>query len=142
MPENPEALTQGRACVLRDGWEVQLWALGDMIPMAIEASDILAAKGYSVGVVNGRFINPIDIDLLKAQSKLARVFATLENGVASGGFGTTVEECLVEMKYPGRIVRLGWPREFVPHGAPSILLERYGLTPEMIADRIASVLNG
>ena len=142
MPETPVALIKGQARVLREGWEVQLWALGDMIPTAIEAADILAAKGYSVGVVNGRFINPVDTDLLRTQSRLARVVATLENGVASGGFGTTVEECLVEMKYPGRIIRLGWPREFVPHGAPSILFERYGLTPAAIADRIVSGLNG
>jgi 1-deoxy-D-xylulose-5-phosphate synthase len=142
MPDAPEELSKGQARVLREGWEVQLWALGDMIPAAIEAADILAAKGFSVGVVNGRFVNPIDRDLLRSQSRLARVFATLENGVASGGFGTAVEESLVEMKYPGQIIRLGWPREFVPHGAPAILLERYGLTAKAIAKRVSEALNG
>jgi 1-deoxy-D-xylulose-5-phosphate synthase len=142
MPDNPEELPKGQAHVLREGWEVQLWALGDMIPVAIEVADILAAKGYSVGVVNGRFINPIDRDLLGSQSELARLFATMENGVAAGGFGTAVEESLVEMTYPGRILRFGWPREFVPHGAPSILFERYGLTAEAIAERVANALNG
>jgi 1-deoxy-D-xylulose-5-phosphate synthase len=142
MPETPEVLTLGQAHVLREGWEVQLWALGDMIPTAIETADILASKGYSVGIVNGRFVNPVDHELLQSQSRLARLFATLENGVASGGFGTTVEESLIEMKYQGRIIRLGWPREFVPHGAPSILFEKYHLTPGAIADRIADALNG
>jgi 1-deoxy-D-xylulose-5-phosphate synthase len=66
----------------------------------------------------------------------------MENGVAAGGFGTAVEESLVEMTFPGRILRFGWPREFVPHGAPSILFERYGLTAEAIAERVANALNG
>ncbi|MEI6150439.1 MAG: transketolase C-terminal domain-containing protein, partial [bacterium] len=135
-------LTKGQARVLREGWEVQLWALGDMIPAAIETADILAAKGISAGVVNGRFINPIDSDLLGSQARLARVFATMENGVASGGFGTAVEEYLVEQRYQGHIIRLGWPREFVPHGATPILLARYGLTPEAMAERVIATLSG
>jgi 1-deoxy-D-xylulose-5-phosphate synthase len=142
MPDAMAALTKGQARVLREGWEVQLWALGDMIPAAIETADILAAKGISAGVVNGRFINPIDSDLLGSQARLARVFATMENGVASGGFGTAVEECLVEQQYQGHIIRLGWPREFVPHGATPILLARYGLTPEAMAERVIAALSG
>ncbi len=142
MPDAMAALTKGQARILREGWEVQLWALGDMIPAAIETADILAAKGISAGVVNGRFINPIDSDLLGSQARLARVFATMENGVASGGFGTAVEECLVEQQYQGHIIRLGWPREFVPHGATPILLARYGLTPEAMAERVIAALSG
>jgi 1-deoxy-D-xylulose-5-phosphate synthase len=141
MPDHFEELTPGQARVLREGWEVQLWALGDMIPAAIQAADILAARGYSVGVVNGRFVDPIDRALLKSQARLAKAFITVENGMASGGFGSVIEECLVEMQYPGRILRLGWPREFVPHGASALLMEKYGLTPGAIADRVTSLLN-
>lgn len=142
MPDHFEEIPRGEARVLREGWEVQLWALGDMLPAAIRAADILAARGYSVGVVNGRFAAPIDSRLLRSQSRLARAFVTVENGVASGGFGSAIEECLVGMNYQGHIVRLGWPREFVPHGATALLMAKYGLTAEAIAERAMSALNG
>lgn len=136
-PEQFEEVTPGKARILREGWEIQLWALGDMIPVAMAAADILVTKGFSVGVVNARFVAPLDEELIESQSKLARAFVTIENGVAAGGFGTAVAETLGDLGYQGRIIRNGWPREFVPHGAPSILLAKYGLTAEAIAERVA-----
>jgi 1-deoxy-D-xylulose-5-phosphate synthase len=142
MPDAFETIPHGQARILREGWEIQLWALGDMTPLAIEAADILAAEGYSVGVVNGRFAAPVDRNLLETQSRLARAFVTIENGVAAGGFGSAVEECLVELRYRGCVIRNGWPREFVPHGAPAVLMKQYGLTAEAVAARVAATLDG
>jgi 1-deoxy-D-xylulose-5-phosphate synthase len=73
---------------------------------------------------------------------LARAFVTIENGVAAGGFGSAVEECLVELRYRGCVIRNGWPREFVPHGAPAVLMKQYGLTAEAVAARVAATLDG
>lgn len=142
QPDQYEEVALGKARVLREGWEIQIWALGDMIPLAIAAADHLVAKGYSVGVVNGRFVAPLDQDLIAAQSTLARAFVTIENGVASGGFGSAVAEMLGDLGYQGRIIRNGWPREFIPHGAPAILLEKYGLTAAAIAERVGRTLQG
>jgi len=139
-PDQFEEVAVGKARILREGWEIQIWALGDMIPMAIAAADHLVTKGFSVGVVNARFVAPLDQDLIVAQSKLARAFVTIENGVVSGGFGTAVTEILGDIGYQGRIIRNGWPREFIPHGAPVILLEKYGLTAEAIAERVERIL--
>jgi deoxyxylulose-5-phosphate synthase len=57
----------------------------------------------------------------------------LENGVARGGFGSGVEEFLVSRAFKGRILRLGWPDEFIPHGDTATLMREYGLTPETLA---------
>lgn len=142
LPEVFEELPHGKAQVLREGWELQLWALGDMLPMALEVADRLAAKGFSAGVVNARFVTPLDKALLESQAGLARMFITLENGVANGGFGSAVTERLTEIGYGGRVLRNGWPNEFVPHGANNILMERYGLTPDAITGRIIAHLAG
>ncbi|MEI8352415.1 MAG: transketolase C-terminal domain-containing protein, partial [bacterium] len=116
--------------------------LGDMIPLAISVADRLVIKGYSAGVVNGRFVTPLDEELVGAQAKLARAFVTLENGVANGGFGSAITECLSEIGYPGRVIRNGWPNEFVPHGATAILMEKYGLTAGAITERVIQGLDG
>jgi 1-deoxy-D-xylulose-5-phosphate synthase len=141
-PEDFEDLALGKAVVVREGWEVQLWALGDMLPLAVEAADILATRGLSVGVVNGRFVAPLDTGLLREQATLSRAFVTIENGIAAGGFGSAVEEALVEQGYGGRVIRKGWPHEFVPHGAPALLMRQFGLTPEAIADGVMAALWG
>ena len=140
-PEQFADIPVGTARVLREGWEIQIWALGDMLPMAIAVADRLATKGYSVGVVNGRFVAPLDNDLLQSQSRLARAFVTIENGVVSGGFGSVLSEHLLDAGYQGRVIRNGWPNEFVPHGTPAILMEKYGLTPDAIALRVMAALD-
>lgn len=140
-PDQFEDVVPGKARVLREGWEIQIWALGDMVPMAIAAADLLVTKGYSVGVVNARFVTPLDQALLASQSKLARAFVTIENGVADGGFGSAVTETLSDLGYQGRTIRNGWPCEFIPHGAPAILLEKFGLTAEAIAERVARTVD-
>jgi 1-deoxy-D-xylulose-5-phosphate synthase len=68
------------------------------------------------------------------------VFVTLENGAVTGGFGTGVEELLAGNGYHGRVLRYGWPDEFVPHGSTSYLMERFGLLPEPIAQAALAAL--
>lgn len=130
---------EGRAQVVETGKDVQLWALGDMVPVALQAARLLAGSGLSAGVVNARFIRPLDEALLAEQDSGAKLFATLENGILTGGFGSLVEAALVRRGYAGRIVRFGWPDEFIPHGDPAVLFERYGLTPEAIAARLLAL---
>ncbi len=142
MPDRFELVECGKARVVREGWEVQLWALGDTLPLASGVADLLAAHGCSVGIVDARFVAPLDEECLAAQSGLAKCFLTLENGMAAGGFGSAVEEFLISRGYKGGVVRAGWPREFIPHGAPAILAKKYGMTPEGLADKVLRVLGG
>jgi 1-deoxy-D-xylulose-5-phosphate synthase len=111
------------------------------LTLASGVADLLAARGYSVGIVDARFVVPLDEALLDRQMALSRCFLTIENGVASGGFGSAVEEFLIERGYKGNVVRAGWPREFIPHGAPALLAKKYGMTPEALADKVTRVMN-
>jgi len=140
MPESFVEMELGRAQVLREGWEIQIWALGDMVPLALKTAGLLTRRGFSVGVVNARFVSPLDRSLLESQMRLARLFVTIENGVVNGGFGSAVAECLMQLGFHGPVVRNGWPNEFLPQGATAQLMELYGLTPEPLADRIARSL--
>ncbi len=140
LPSSPGAIEVGRAEVLREGTDVQIWALGDMLTMAQDAANRLAAAGVTAGIVNPRFIRPVDDALLHAQAARARVFATIENGLLAGGFGSGVAEVLGAGGYSGRILRFGWPDRFIPHGAAPVLMSECGLTGAHIADGILSAL--
>jgi 1-deoxy-D-xylulose-5-phosphate synthase len=141
LPAEPEDIPMGRAEVLQDGREVQLWALGDMIPLAKQAAQQLADKGVQAGIVNPRFIAPLDRELLSRQAATARCIVTLENSVVAGGFGSRVNEALSEIGWRGACLRFGWPDRFIPQGPFNVMAERYGLTAPSIVERIGGVLH-
>ena len=111
---------------------LQLWALGDQVPKALEVARILGEQGISAGVVNARLVKPVDVELLRRQVAAGAQIVTLENGTLAGGFGSAVQEVL-----PGvPIVRFGWPDAFVAQGALEELEAAHGLTAQQIAARL------
>ena len=118
------------------GEEIEIWALGDMVQPALAVAARLKKEVRTCGVVNARFIKPLDRHLLLEHARRARMIVTMENGAVTGGFGSAIEEVLVDAGYSGRIRRFGWPDEFIPHGAPEILFKRYGLTADAMAEAI------
>jgi len=133
IPDRIEDLEIGKAEVLQEGREVQIWALGDMIPGAIDMAERLRTEGIDVGIVNPRFIKPIDHRLLLAQAAQARLIVTMENGVLAGGFGSAVQAVLSENGMAVPVLRFGWPDQFIPQGNPSVLFEQFGLSPDKMA---------
>ncbi len=139
-PATLETLPVGRAEVLSEGADAVIWALGDMVPLARQAATLLGARGLAVGVVNARFIRPLDTELLLGQARAVPLVVTLENGVVTGGFGSAVAEALGEAGRACRVLRLGWPDAFIPQGKPEQLMREYGLTAESVAARVAEAM--
>jgi len=130
----PALIPLGQAEVLRAGADVQLWALGTMVPEAQALADRLSAQtGLSVGVVNARFAKPIDATLLVTQAKAAKLIVTLEDGAVTGGFGTGALETLAEFGVRTPVLRLGWPDRFVGHATDvKTLRAANGLAPDQM----------
>ena len=138
----PILIPLGKAEVLRAGVDVQLWALGSMVPEAQALADKLTAEtGLSVGVVNARFAKPIDATLLVEQAKSAKLIVTLEDGAVTGGFGTGALETLAEHGVRTPIVRLGWPDRFVGHATDvKTLRAANGLSPDQMLATVKAAL--
>ena len=125
--------------------EVAIWTLGPEDDFAQKTAAILAKAGIASVRVDARFAKPIDEKLLLAQANAGvKVFLTLEDGIATGGFGSAVEEFLDSQ--PGvdaKVIRFGWPDKFLPHAtSKSDLMEYCGLTPEAAAARIIEIISG
>jgi len=128
--------------VLREGRDVWFLAVGAMVPVALEAAEILRDKGPAPGVVNCRFIKPMDEALLARLAAGTRLLVTLEEGALPCGFGAGVEEHLGD-RFPEAapsVLRLGIPDRFVTHGSRRKLLEEVGLVPEAVAKAVAERL--
>ena len=130
----PAALAVGHAEVLREGSNIMIWALGPMIADALALAERLAREEQlSVGVVNPRFIKPLDRTLLLSQATVVPLVVTMEDHVLAGGFGSAVLEALQDAECSTAVERIGWPDKFVEHGSSNgVLRASYGLAPDDI----------
>jgi len=136
LDPEPKELPIGKGARLKDGTDVTILAIGNRVHPSLEAAQILEDKGISCGVVNMRFVKPLDVELLKECAAKTQRLVTVEDNVLQGGFGSAVLEALT----PGRaeVLRLGLPDAFVEHGAPPLLYDAVGLTAPKIAEKIAA----
>ncbi|MDX2187579.1 MAG: 1-deoxy-D-xylulose-5-phosphate synthase [Opitutaceae bacterium] len=136
----PTALAIGQAEVLRQGSNIQIWALGPMVQEAVQLADRLQAEqGLSVGVVNARFAKPLDRELLLSQAAVVPLIVTMEDHALSGGFGSAVLEALQDAECTTAVERVGWPDRFVEHGSSvEVLRATYGLDPESVFRRVVA----
>jgi 1-deoxy-D-xylulose-5-phosphate synthase len=120
-------LTIGQCEVLKDGKDLFIFAIGSTVTPAYEAALLLDARGYCVGVVNCRFVKPIDVKLADYAEKSGRVLVVEENA-REGGFGGAVLELLSDAGLENvRVKRIGLPDHFVEQGPLTLLREKYGL---------------
>jgi len=125
----------GRAEVVRDGMDAYIIACGSMTWIAIEAALRLDGE-FSLGVINARFIKPLDTEtILRVAEKTGRII-TLEEHVLAGGFGSAVCELLNKYRIKAGITSLGLPDSFVEHGKTSLLLKKYGLDVDGVVEGI------
>jgi 1-deoxy-D-xylulose-5-phosphate synthase len=138
IKEKPAVLPVGQAEVLRQGSNIMIWALGPMVRDALELAERLAAQeNLSVGVVNARFVKPLDRNLLLSHAAVVPLLVTMEDHVVAGGFGSAVLETLQEADCPAVVERIGWPDKFVEHGTSvEQLRAAYGLSPDDIFRRV------
>ncbi len=138
LKAQPASLPIGHAEVLREGSNIMIWALGSMVQDALKLADRLAKEEHlSVGVVNARFVKPLDRALLLSHAACIPLLVTMEDHVVSGGFGSAVLEALHDADCPVAVERLGWPDKFVEHGSSTeILRAAYGLSPDDMHRRV------
>jgi 1-deoxy-D-xylulose-5-phosphate synthase len=133
-------LTIGKAEILKDGNDLQIFALGSMVAPSLDAAAVLGKEGVSVGVVNCRFVKPLDNGLVDIAASSGRVLAVEEN-IRQGGFGGALLELFNDAGLREvRVRRIGLPDKFVEHGPQDILRANYGLDSAGILREARSLL--
>jgi 1-deoxy-D-xylulose-5-phosphate synthase len=88
----------------------------------------LAPDGIDFGVINARFVKPLDAATMVRAIREFPLVVTVEEGVLMGGFGSAVLEAAAEAGVnAGHVRRLGIPDHFIEHGTRSELLADLGL---------------
>jgi 1-deoxy-D-xylulose-5-phosphate synthase len=140
--EAPRMLDIGRAEVIRDGGEIQFWALGPWVAEAESlAAELEDEAGTGIGVVNARFAKPLDTELLARQAEKASLIVTFEDHVVQGGFGSAVLESLNELGKAVPVLRIGYPDRFVDHGSSvGDIRATAGLDRESVLGRVRAAI--
>jgi 1-deoxy-D-xylulose-5-phosphate synthase len=134
--EQPKLLEIGKAEVVKHGTQVALFGLGNMCAMAEETARLLEAQGISAAVINPRWIKPLDGGTIEFFARSADVVCTFEDHVLPNGFGCAVIEHLNDAGIKTPVVRVGWPDQFIEHGAVDILRKKHGLTAQHALEKI------
>lgn len=134
----PVAIEVGKAKRLQIGNDIDIWAIGAMVADAEKLAARLSEHGIEAGVVNARFLKPLDTKRLAESAQSTRLIVTMEDHVITGGLGTAIMEALQDADLQHcPVQRIGWPDAFIDHGSSvSKLREEYGLSPESILERV------
>ena len=125
---------------LIEGEEIVILAVGYPVYQALKASEKLYKEGIRVGVVNARFVKPLDEKLLLSLSQKYETIITVEDNVLMGGFGSAVVEFLADRGVKKRVVRLGIPDRFIEHGNQNLLRKLVGIDAEGIEKKVKEIL--
>jgi 1-deoxy-D-xylulose-5-phosphate synthase len=136
----PKLLEIGKAEVVRHGQDVALFGLGNMFELAEETAKRLEEQGFSVALINPRWIKPLDTGTLEFFARRVEVICTFEDHVLHNGFGCAVMEQLSESQITTPVVRIGWPDQFIEHGSIPILREKHGITVDAALEKIRPFL--
>jgi 1-deoxy-D-xylulose-5-phosphate synthase len=142
MDAEPRVLPIGKGELMRQGNDLAILAIGSAVNQALEAADLLSAQGIHAAIIDARYMKPLDEELILETATRCRRVVTVEENVIAGGFGSAVLEFLSAHHVDGIQVELvGLPDEFVEHGTPALLREKYGLTGAAIARRVAEAFS-
>ncbi len=131
-----EPLELGKAEVLREGSDAAILAVGEVVPSSLKAADILREGGIDVEVVNMRFVNPLDTDLLDRVLTNGKPIVSVEENIITGGFGAAVLEYCSERCIAKNITMIGIPPKFTDQARRSRLLSMYKLDASSIAETV------
>ena len=107
-----------------------------MVKTAEQVRRKLKNIGYSCTLVNGRFIKPVDTEILEELAKDHRLIVTMEENVRSGGFGEKVRDYIADQEIPVHVLEITLPDEYVEHGNVALLYEEVGIDVDSVTKKI------
>ena len=141
MDDELHALEIGKGQWLKKGKDGTILAIGNRVHPALEAAQALAEKGLDYGVINMRFVKPLDTKIIDAALKISPHLVTVEDNILAGGFGSAVAEYLADKQVDFKLLRLGIGDEFVEHAKSAQLYKKLHIDSAEIAKAISNWKN-
>ncbi|MDY6934365.1 MAG: 1-deoxy-D-xylulose-5-phosphate synthase [Spirochaetota bacterium] len=131
----------GKSKRLTNGKDIAIFALGDMVDIALQLNKLLKREEIGSSVVNLLSIKPLDIKGIERVIRNTRYFVTMENGSIVGGISeyiiANIDGCLRD-KF---LFPIGFPDEFITHGDNADLFKKYGIDSGSLLQRLLTLVN-
>ena len=125
----------GKSETMKTGSQGVIVCAGTPLKDCLDAADALAAEGISVGVINARFVKPMDMEMVHRCLTDYDFVVTVEEAMLMGGFGSAFLEAANELRLPTtKVNRIGIPDRYIEHGDRAELLAELKLDAAGIAD--------
>ncbi len=136
LKEYREPIVYGKSEPLYEEEDIMLMAVGSMVKVAVAVRNQLKERGYSCSLTNVRFVKPIDEEAVREAVKEHRLLVTLEENVASGGYGEKVREFVDSIGTSAQVLGIAIPDEYVEHGNVDLLKQEIGIDADSIVKKI------
>ncbi len=121
--------------IYREGG-IALLAVGSMVKTARQVRDRLREDGRRVSLINARFVKPIDEEMILEACRSHDLIVTMEENVASGGYGEKVRACMQEKGLDRDFLGIALPDAYVEHGNVELLKREVRIDADSIVERI------
>lgn len=136
LREYREPVQFGKAEWIYHEKDIALVAVGSMVRTALTVREELVRKGLHCSIINARFVKPIDTEILDEVVSNHSLIVTMEENVASGGFGEKVRAYFDRYHFGTKLLAIHIPDEYVEHGNVEILRREVGIDAGTITDEI------
>ena len=116
--------------------DILLLAVGSMVKVALTVREKLKEKGYACSLTNARFVKPIDEEMLREACGTHKLIVTLEENVASGGFGEKVRAFVDSLGAETQVLGIAIPDEYVEHGNVELLKQETGIDAATVEEKV------
>ncbi|WZL82512.1 transketolase C-terminal domain-containing protein [Vallitaleaceae bacterium 9-2] len=129
----------GKANVLYEGKDVTLIGAGETVRVVLDAALMLEKEGIHARVLNMHTIKPLDTEAIINAARETGYILTLEEHSIYGGLGGAVSE-VVAAQCPVKMEIMGIPDEPAVAGTTGEVFAHYGMTAEMICQKVSAQL--
>ena len=136
LKEHRKPIVYGKSEWIYEEGDICLLAVGSMVKTACQVREQLKEKGYSCSLINARFVKPLDEDTIESAYDAHRLFVSMEENVASGGYGEKVREFLDRKKWGKAFLSIAIPDAYVEHGNVELLRQEIAIDADSVTKRI------
>ena len=136
LKDNRAPIVYGKSEAVYQERDIMLLAVGSMVKVALTVREQLIEQGFACSLTNARFVKPIDEEAIREACRMHRLIVTMEENVASGGYGEKVREYVDSLGVSTQVLGITISDEYVEHGNVELLKQEIGIDAISIVEKV------
>lgn len=126
--------------ILYEGKDAYIFTIGNKIETAIELREKLISEGKDIGIINIKWLSPINHELIIQKLKKVSFAISLEENIKKAGFGSAISEIIIDNQLNTKLYRVAIENDFTKTGDKNYLSKLEKIDVNSIFERIKEFL--